>query len=71
VSDKDRGPGEGLDTDIGGGEHLTVNSTDNPSIPGCWYQTTTNDKGDKSSAVYDSHGNMPSGKGTGDNDKYK
>lgn len=43
----------------GGGEKLTVNSTNDPDVPGGHYQTTT---------VYDADGNMPSGKG--DNDRY-
>lgn len=62
---------EGVQFDLGGGEKLTVNPTDNPKYPGGWYQTTTNDQGEKSTAVYDADGNMPSGKGTGDNDNYK
>lgn len=61
---------EGERFELGGGEYLTVNPTDNPNVPGGWYQTTTNDQGDKSTAVYDASGNMPSGSQFGDNDKY-
>lgn len=64
-----REPGEGMHEDIGGGERLTVNSTDDPSVPGGHYQTTTNDQGDKSTAVYDADGGMPAG--AGDNDSYE
>lgn len=71
MGNPDRDHDEGLHTDIGGGEHLTVNSTDNPDVEGGWYQTTTNDDGDKSTAVYDKDGYMPSGKKMGDNDKYR
>jgi hypothetical protein len=64
----DRDPNEGARFSIGGGEFLTVNSTDDPSVPGGWYQTTTNDGGDKSTAVYDANGDIPSG--AGNNDDY-
>jgi hypothetical protein len=67
----DRDPSEGAVIDLGGGEKLTVNPTDNPNVPGGWYQTTTDSQGNKSTAVYDSNGGMPSGKDKGDNDKYK
>jgi len=62
---------EGERFGIGGDETITVNPADNPSNPGGWYQTTTNSEGDKSTAVYDADGNMPSGKGFGDNDSYE
>ncbi|WP_155848443.1 hypothetical protein [Arthrobacter sp. 35W] len=62
---------EGEQFDLGGGERLTVNPTDNPNYPGGWYQTTTDADGNKSTAVYDKDGNMPSGKGTGDNGSYR
>jgi hypothetical protein len=62
------GSKDGFQIDIGHGERLTVNSADTPSIPGGWYQSTTNDKGDKSAAVYDADGDVPSGGRYGDND---
>jgi len=65
------GSKDGFQSDIGGGETLTVNSADNPSIPGGWYQCTTNDDGDKSIVVYDANGDMPSGSQHGDNDSYQ
>lgn len=62
---------DGVQFDIGGGEKITINPTDNPAFPGGWYQSTTNDQGEKSTVVYDANGDMPSGKGTGDNDSYE
>lgn len=62
---------EGEQFDIGDGMKLTVNPADNPNNPGGWYQTTTDSNGNKSTAVYDADGNMPSGKGYGDNDRYQ
>ena len=67
----ERDPNEGMREDIGGGETLTVNSTDNPNAEGGWYQTTTNDQSEKSTAVYDADGNMPEGGKMGDNDAYE
>ena len=64
----DRDAGEGMHEDIGGGESLTVNSTDDPSVPGGHYQSQTNADGEKQTAVFDSEGNMPAGKG--DNDEF-
>lgn len=53
----------------GGSERLTVNPNDDPKAPGGWYQSTKDEAtGEKSTAVYDSDGNMPPG--MGDNDKY-
>lgn len=63
-----RDPNEGMHEEIGGGEKLTVNSTDDPDVPGGWYQSTTNADGEKSTVVYDADGNMPAGKG--DNDDF-
>ncbi|MDE9364448.1 hypothetical protein PZ938_02415 [Luteipulveratus sp. YIM 133132] len=62
---------EGERFGIGDDETLTVNPTDNPDVEGGWYQTTTNSQGDKSTAVYDRDGNMPSGSKMGDNDSYE
>lgn len=62
-------PGVGARFGTGGGENLTVNPTSDPSVPGGWYQTTTDGQGNKSTAVYDANGDMPAGKG--DNDSYQ
>ena len=67
---------EGMQIDIGDDHKLTVNSADDKDLPGGWYQTTSRPKepGEtnadaKSTAVYDSEGNMPAGKG--DNNRYE
>lgn len=65
----EREKGEGLHEDIGGGEHLTVNSTDDPAVAGGHYQSQTNSEREKQTAVYDSEGDMPAGKG--DNDEFE
>lgn len=63
-----RDPNEGARFSIGGGEYLTVNSTDDPAAPGGWYQSTSNSSGEHSTAVYDANGDMPAG--LGNNDDY-
>lgn len=65
----ERDPNEGARFSIGGGEYLTVNSTDYPSVPGGWYHTTSNESGEHSTAVYDANLDMPSG--AGNNIDYK
>jgi len=68
MADDERAEGEGMHEDTGGGEHITVNSTDDPDVEGGYYQSQTNADGDKQTAVYDSEGDLAEGKG--DNDEF-
>jgi len=54
---RDRDPNEGLHETDSRGDSITVNSTDDPSVPDGYYISQTVD-GEKTTNVYDSDDNL-------------